>query len=223
MKPKTSSFYWNIIENMHWNEATAGGVYPDTSAIKREFMETYSEKIAEQFNDWYRAKYNELSNAYDAAEKESGKRYGNFGGDDSFGDMLDHVMGLGETYYCAVMADFKLLNNLEPIESFAYCIPHTGDCMNDYDNMKPETHIAAALKALSAIVSTITECEKIDDDFAIMADTVNRLILISGGRFDDAVGDLNFDRDYRKYYGYDSCENGAMYANTLFDCKKYLT
>ena len=223
MKLKPSSFYWNIITNMNWAAATAGGVYPDTSAIKREFMETYSEKVAEQFNEWYRSKYSELVNAYEAAEKETGKRYGNYGGDDSFGDMLDHVMGLGEDYYNAIMADFKLLNNLEPIESFAYCIPYTGDTCNDYDNMKPEKHKAAARKALKAITATITECENIDDDFAIMADTVNRLLLIIEGRFDDAVGDLNFDRDYNKYYNYDTCENGAQYANTLFDCKKYLT
>ena len=39
----------------------------------------------------------------------------------------------------------------------------------------------------------------------------------------EAVGDLDFDKDYRKFYGYKGCDNGAMYANTLFDCKKYLT
>lgn len=222
MKLKPSSFYWNIIAGMNWAEATLGGTYPDTSAMKREFMETYSEKIAAQFNEWYRAKYRELVDAYDANANETGKRYGNFGGDDSFGDMMDHVMGLGETYYCAVMADFKLLNNLEPIESFSYCIPHT-ECMNDYDNMKPETHIKQAQKALKAAAKNATNGEVTEDDLVILADTVSRLVLIIAGRFEDAVGDLDFKKDYGTYYGYDGCDNGAQYANTLFDCKKYMT
>jgi len=223
MKIKPSSFYWNIIAGMGWKEATLGKTYPDTSAMKREFMETYSEKIASDFSDWYSAKYRELYNAYDVAANESGERYGNYGGDDSFGDMLDHVMGLGEEYYCAVMADFSLLNKLEPIESFSYCIPHTSKHINDYDNMKPKKHKKYAEKALKAIVKNATEVQLTNDALVVMGETMNRLTLIMAGEFDKAVGDLDFKKDYDKFYGYDGCENGAQYANTLFDCKKYMT
>lgn len=223
MKVKPSSFYWNIIAGMGWAKATLGEGRVDTSAMKREFMETYSEKVAAQFNEWYRAKYRELVNAYDAAEKESGKRYGNFGGDDSFGDMLDHVMGLGETYYCAVMADFSLLNKLDPVESFAYCIPYTGESMNDYDDMKPKTHKKAARRAVKAAAKNATRSDVSNDDLVILGETMNRLTLIIAGKFDEAVGDLDFKKDYGRFYGYKGCENGAMYANTMFDCKKYMT
>jgi len=222
MKLKPSSFYWNIITGMGWAKATLGEGSVDTSAMKREFMETYSEKIAAQFNEWYRCKYRELVNAYDAAEKESGKRYGNFGGDDSFGDMMDHIMGLGETYYCTVMADFSLLNKLEPVESFSYCIPYTSESMNDYDDMKPKTHKKQARRALKAAAKNATR-DISNDDLVILADTMKRLTLIIAGKFDDAVGDLDFKKDYGTYYGYDGCENGAQYANTMFDCKKYMT
>ena len=84
------------------------------------------------FNEWYRAKYNELVNAYNVATTDTGERYGNYGGDDSFSDMIHHVMGLGQEYYNAVQADFSLLDRLEPVESFAYCIPYTSETMNDY-------------------------------------------------------------------------------------------
>jgi len=224
MKLKPSSFYWNIIAGMGWAKATLdpnGRV--DTSAMKREFMETYSEKIAAQFNEWYRAKYRELVNAYDAAEKETGKRYGNFGGDDSFGDMMDHIMGLREEYYNTVMADFKLLNNLDPVESFAYCIPYTSDTMNDYDDLKPKTHKKQAKRALKAAVKNAMLDGMTTSDLVTLADTMKRLTLIMAGKFDEAVGDLDFDKDYGTYYGYDGCDNGAQYANTMFDCKKYMT
>lgn len=223
MKLKPSSFYWNIIAGMGWATATLGDSRVDTSAMKREFMETYSEKIASDFSTWYAAKYNELVNAYDAASKESGKRYGNFGGDDSFGDMMDHVMGLGEEYYNTVMADFKLLNNLEPVESFSYCIPYTSKGMNDYDNLKPKSHKKHARKALKAAAANATRSDISSKDLVILGDTMNRLTLIIAGKFDDAVGDLDFDKDYGRFYNYDGCENGAQYANTMFDCKKYMT
>ena len=223
MKLKPSSFYWNIIASMGWANATLAGGRVDCDAIKRDFMETYSEQTASSFNEWYRAKYKELVNAYDANEKETGRRYGNFGGDDSFGDMLDHVMGLGEEYYCAVMADFRLLNNLDPVESFSYCIPHTSESMNDYDDLKPETHRKQARRALKSCVKNATMDGMTSDDLVVLADTMKRLTLIMAGKFDDAVGDLDFDKDYGTYYGYDGCDNGAQYANTMFDCKKYMT
>lgn len=223
MKLKPSSFYWNVITSMGWARVTFGDARVDCEAIKREFMETYSEQVATDFREWYNAKYRELVNAYDAAEKESGKRYGNFGGDDSFGDMLDHVMGLGQEYYNAVMADFRILNNLDPIESFAYCIPYTGESMNDYADLKGSTHQVRAEKALKAIVANAIDVEMPAESLVAMADTMKRLTLIMAGKYEEAVGDLDKDRDYDKFYSYDGCENGAQYANTLFDCKKYMT
>lgn len=223
MKPHTSTFFWGIIDNMGWAEATLGEGSVDTGAIKRGFMETYSEKVADEFNEWYRAKYHELYNAYEVAEKETGKRFGNYSGDDSFGDMLDHVIGLGQEYYNAVMADFSLLNNLEIVESFAYCIPYTGDSLNDYEDMKAKTHKKRARRALQAIVENATNGGISDDDLVIMGETMNRLTLVMAGKFDEAVGDLDKDKDYRRLYGYEGCDNGAQYVNTLFDAKKYMT
>ena len=222
MKPHTSQFFWEIIDGMGWAEATLGDGRVDTDAIKRGFMQMYSEELAAEFNEWYRAKYHELYNAYEVAEKETGKRFGNYSGDDSFGDMLDHVMGLGQEYYNVVMADFSLLNSLEPVESFAYCIPYTGKTLNDYEEMKPKTHKKRARKALKAIVENATNGGVSDEALVIMGETMNRLALILAGKFDEAVGDLDKDKDYRRFYGYEGCDNGAQYANTLFDAKKFM-
>jgi len=121
------------------------------------------------------------------------------------------------------MADFSLLNELEPVESFSYCIPHTSKHINDYDDMKPKTHKKQAREALVAAAKNATRSDVSNDDLVVLAETMQRLTLIIAGKFDEAVGDLDFKKDYDKFYSYDGCENGAQYANTLFDCKKYMT
>ena len=122
---------WKIIEGMGWGAAVASGEHRPYERIKAEFIENYSPETAEEFRDWYAEKYRDLDNAH-SNERAEGRNYGNYGGDDSYGDMLDHVMGLGEVYYAAVMYNMALLEKLHPQESFAYCIPHVGGCMRDY-------------------------------------------------------------------------------------------
>ena len=220
VKPKPNTFYWNIIESMGWAEATMSGEHRPYERIKREFMETYSEKVAVHFNTWYAAMYRQLVDAYDAARKESGERYGNFGGDDSFDDMMNHVMGLGQEYYNAIMANFKLLNKLEPKESFAYCIPHVYENMNDYNELKIETHKAGAVKCVKELSDMVASGEVELEDFAVIRELMTRFINLVEGNALAAVGDLDFDRDYNRLYDFKSNHTHAMFANTLFDCKK---
>ncbi len=223
VKSKPNSFYWNIIASMGWAEATMSGERRPYERIKREFMETYSEQVAQDFGEWYRLMYRQLVNAYDGDPRANEERYGNFSGDDSFGDMMDHVMGLGETYYDHVIANFKLLNKLQPVESFSYCIPHVSRHINDYTNLKPETHQRAARIALKAIAANIADFDLPTESLVVMADTMQRLVLIIAGKFEGAVGDLDFDEDYSKFYDYAGCKHGEQYADVLFDCKRSMS
>jgi hypothetical protein len=122
---------WKIIEGMGWGAAVASGEHRPYERIKAEFIENYSPETAEEFNDWYAEKYRDLDNAH-SNECAEGRNYGNYGGDDSYSDMLNHVIGLGEVYYAAIMYNMALLGKLHPQESFSYCIPHVGGCMPDY-------------------------------------------------------------------------------------------
>ncbi len=129
MGKATDKLMWTIIESFSWdvrshNEERA------YNKIKFEFMQRHSEKVAGQVRDFVDARFNELYKAYDKFA-EDGSTAGHYGGDDSFSDMMHHVVGMGEKTFNAVMKDMNKLNSIKWVESFSYALPYK----TDYDNV----------------------------------------------------------------------------------------
>ena len=131
----TQSYFWKMVDFMGWAAACASGEHRPYERIKKKFMDMYSEDEAMDFAMYHSAKYNELDSRLRA---EVGDEISNgvYGGDDAYSDLLNQVIGQGSAFYYSVMADITLLDNLEPFESFSYCIPHVGGCMGDYEKPK---------------------------------------------------------------------------------------
>jgi len=132
-KESHTKLMWTIIESLDWHNRshTEERAY---DKIKFEFMHNYSERIAGQVREFVNARLSELYTAHDKYT-ESGVTAGYYGGDDSFSDMMNHVVGMGQKTFNAVMKDMTKLNKIKWVESFSYALPYTGEKMNDYENI----------------------------------------------------------------------------------------
>lgn len=115
---------WVIIETMDWKTHSHAPRGYDT--MKAEFMCRYDKSIAEQLSAFVSARFNELYKTVEAYENAH-ERLDCYGGDDSFGDMLHHSIGLGKKNFKAVTKNPKKLDSIEFVESFSYAIPHVTD------------------------------------------------------------------------------------------------
>jgi hypothetical protein len=212
-----AKLYWSIIEDMNWlkySQERRG-----YEGMKVRFMREYNLDMAKKVREFVSERQNTLMRMLDQLEKKNGERYGNYGGDDSFGDMTAHVIGLGEEYYNAVMENPKLLNKLDFVECFSYALPYD----DDYDMLETKYHVNFAIKSMEQVVENIggapANMKKDNPETYIVAgDILRRLSLLIAGDYTHAVEDLNFDRDYNKI---SAISTGA--ANCLFDYKRYGT
>ena len=101
--------YWSIIEDMNWLEYSQK--HHGYSDMKVNFMRSYGADMAVKVRDFVSKKQRELMRMLDNLP-DMNEVTGFCGGDDSFGDMTAHVVGLGEEYYNAVMEKPKLLKKL---------------------------------------------------------------------------------------------------------------
>lgn len=211
---------WAIIESLNWaGRCNESRIY-DT--IKMEFMHTYTEETAKKVNDFVTARFKQLYEAYDKHIADGGESCGHFGGDDSFGDMLHHVIGMGKKTFNAVMKDMTKLNGIKFVESFSYALPHTNETFNDYKNLNEDFHIDRAKQSIKALADVVTSGEPIGADKArTIKELFSRFMSIIESNNIDAFGDLDFDTDYKRFSDLDT-EYHALFANYLFDAKKYL-
>ena len=119
----TDKEFWDIIEPYGWGTKTT-----DYKAIKIDLMRRLSPDQAVSLKD----KFLSLREALD-------QRMGIFIeglGDDSYSDLLAHIIGMGREEYAAVMANplkgKQRSDNLEYTESFLYSLPYETDYL--YNN-----------------------------------------------------------------------------------------
>ena len=123
--------FWTAVDQARWGQDYG------YDRIKDFFLERFSqeetEAFRETFNDLKRALGDELSQW----AKDEDKSFNL--GDDSWGDLLAHIIGLGKREYEATMRDPSRALNRERRgdykESFVYSIPYPGD----YKKMAPPT------------------------------------------------------------------------------------
>ena len=124
MNTLSESEIWRIIEDMDWfnNSKKYRGYYD----MKEIFMQKHSAVVAVQVRQFVSQVRSVLYKTVGAYESTNGG-LGNYGGDDSFGDLLDHAIGLGEKFYNAMLDQPELLGRLDYVENFCYSIPYEDD------------------------------------------------------------------------------------------------
>ena len=206
--------YWSIIEDMNWLEYSQK--HHGYSDMKVNFMRSYGADMAVKVRDFVSKKQGDLMRMLDNLP-DMNEVTGFCGGDDSFGDMTAHVVGLGEEYYNAVMEKPKLLKKLDYVECFTYALPYGED---DYKVLDNQYHVEFAMESMKQLVENIEEAVEKNggepQDYINAADVLRRLALVVAGDYAHAVEDLKWDRDYRKI-----CDISIGAANGLFEYKRY--
>jgi hypothetical protein len=206
---------WDYIERMNWAEMCKQnhGYY----AVKRVLMESYSKSIIDELDTFVRERVAELIRTVDQFDASHERRSGDYGGDDSHGDMMYHVIGLGMAKFDEIMADPSKLNGMDFTESFSYCFPHEGD----YEKLKLEYHQEYALKCIDELVRIIRENEPSSDDLLVIKALIDKFMLVLAGDVEAVVKGYSFKKDYNKL-DFESNDCCAMFSNGLYDLWKYM-
>lgn len=214
MKNTDNKIMWAIIEGMNWaGRCNESRIY-DT--MKIEFMRRYREETAKNVQDFVTARYSELYKEYNKFS-ETGSTAGHFGGDDSFSDMMHHVIGMGEKTFKSVMKDMNKLNKIKFVESFSYALPYS----DDYKHTNDDFHVERAKLCIKELANVVNEESCGADKVRVIKELFSRFMSIIESNYIDAFADLNFDDDYSRFLDI-SDEYSAMFANYLFDAKKNL-
>lgn len=152
--------FWQVVERVNWYGTWKRKDAVDVGkAVMLTVLPTKEDMDA--FRKVYSEKQGKLYSALETWEKEdecwhTGHNPRSFGlGDDSFGDLIAHVIGCGREEYDAVMRDperaHKRALSYDFGESFSYCIPWD----DDYDPV--EKKLERAQSGLDHWISRMAE------------------------------------------------------------------
>lgn len=207
---------WKLIEQINWKKVSSGKYNSD--AVKRTVMEMFTEKTCKEIRAFASDRHSDLYAAVEKYEKENDCHCGDYGGDDSFGDMLWQVVGLGKAKFNKVMKDPTVLNGMPFVECFGYVLPYD----DDYVVISEDHHINNAKNAIAALSEIVTHSDPLGaDNVRIIKDIMGRFLTVLEGDYKGAV--KGFDKKkYSEYSDFDGNTHHAMFANYLSDVKTYL-
>ena len=132
-RPSAENTFWETIEPFGWGTTTT-----DYQAIKIALMRQLTPEQAEGLH----ARLHLLMGALERKLRDEHIEIGL--GDDSFGDLLAHVVGMGRQVYQQALQDPKTVqargHRDDFSESFAYALPQT----HDYEYLKLDHYLAEA-------------------------------------------------------------------------------
>lgn len=144
--------FWGLVQAVDWSGLCAQGRRPYEAGKKRMFdlLPTLSDMKA--FRQTYQQVTCQLSEALERWEKDGEDWTGDHNprhfpcSDDSWSDLLAHIVGLGREEYDACVADperaHKRATAYDYTESFSYCIPYE----SEYDSPEVKAQKAAEAK-----------------------------------------------------------------------------
>lgn len=111
---------WKQIEDLNYDDTR------DYEAIKKYLMAVSDPISTTNLRSFVSAREAELHVKVEFWEQDNG-RLGNYGGDDSFHDLLSHAVSMGREYFYKAMNNPAILKDLDYQECFDYCFPYSDD------------------------------------------------------------------------------------------------
>lgn len=209
---------WNLIGALGWVESGH-----DYEAIENLLLQQDDDTV-HSLREFANERMGDLYERVDNYEDEDGnERVGNYGGDDSYGDMLAHVVGMGKLTFDAVMADPRRLNEIKFVENFLYALPH--DTAYAREERTLGFHQEQASNGLKEL-QRIRKAAEDDTDLGIMMDLTRRLLELKAGNLvvacDGFIGTTGNSEIYGRYMNWELNDRHAMFSNILYDAARKL-
>jgi hypothetical protein len=141
---------WALIEEINWKSRSR--TRRGYEGGKQFLLDNFTKETCDALRDFAKKQKNALYVRVANYESDYG-RCGNYGGDDSYDDMLWHVVGLGEDIYNMIMDNPKLLDRIDFVESFSYCLSYE----YEYEKELDDPELADAKELIRALVVALIE------------------------------------------------------------------
>jgi len=153
--------FWKLVEKAEWAKST--DYTKDYTKIKIMYLKTLTEKGASSFrntaNELYRTMVNFIHDKTEQGELDLNI------GDDSFSDLIFHIIGLGEKEYYGCLGNCKMIQDRaekkDYQESFGYCIPYT----SDYNPKNSEFNISSVIQCAKAAIKEASRFDSFAGDY----------------------------------------------------------
>ncbi len=168
--------FWKFVSKAQWTKDH------DSDRIKKMILQTMDKESASELNNTYR-KLNDTLHRHISNDVEGV-------GDDSYSDLIAHIVGTGKTLYDAVMRDpsiaQRMVDDRAFKESFSYSFPYPEDWnLND-----PKFFMKKATKYLEDLAPLTTGKIQMSirkEDVNLIRKMVKRLRSVESGNFRKAV------------------------------------
>jgi hypothetical protein len=217
---------WAILESLNWPAIAKVKGRVSSASIQRKMIKSYSSYHILEACRFARTLRANLEKAYDVWCHTYQTRPGSFGGDDSFGDMMWHVIGMGREYYNMVLTDFNLLNSLDYREGFQYLMIEDRRDLEEFELHYHMTRCEQALGKLTVMAAKYRHylndpvyLELRDRFIAILKSDCEENTTLSCVR--DLAGGGQSAAYQRFYTGWEHNES-AYFANVLSDMCSHL-
>jgi len=118
--------YWKVIEFANW---------PENHAAGEEMKAFFKKEALSAMLDFYYKKKKELQNRLeDHSEDITGHRHAYFGLNDSYGDLLSHIVGLGEKFFNSAIQNPEIARKMLLERNFVECFEYIFQDMDIYDD-----------------------------------------------------------------------------------------
>jgi len=225
--PCTPETFWSEVALIGWTDNPEKGF---SDKAKARLLRRWTGEFLEEFNEMKDELQSKLARAVEAEEQKTGNSTGC--GDDGWGDLMNHVIGLGQKEYEASLADpgrvLKRGQAYNYAESFGYCIPYGSDIefISKGLYIKRAREIVENLTALKQSRFG-EEFEDLDGLLQIMMRVVNgNLDLLQTEGLGERVAKLRKEREARLRAEREALlvldPQSWMFDNTVSDARTYL-
>jgi len=216
--------FWKLVAELNWGcKADGPGKTTNYKATKKTLMQKLDRAGVESFRNTFDGLRSPLYKALDKAVEGTG--------DDGFGDLLAHIIGLGKEEYERNLANPKLaqtrVNESRYEESFSYCIPFD----EDYEMLAPAHHVERAKHVIKEYEAGLKDeryapvhdaMRLIIDVFTPAAKGELNALLGTEGKLEVALKAIEARRDFLHQEGGRYEDGTAMVHNCLGDLKQFI-
>ena len=205
---------WEILESVNWEQECKT---VNSATLKIRLMKRYSQEEILEAGKFQSKMSNVLYQKINEYENDN-ETLGNYGGDDSFGDLLDHIVGCGQGRYNEIMEDPKLAGSVDYVENFAYVIPYF---TADWYNLVPEYWIAKAEGCELDLMDYEDPSEEVVELLERFRHVTKKdFVQATAGFQSDSLKGYNTEL-YDRYYQFEGNEHMAKFSNILTDILRW--